>query len=142
MFPFDKDERYQDFCRADDAAIFGSLSKRRKYGLRISRYDDLTDKERQTYCLVMSKLPVVDPVQRFMFAKITFTPFLEDIKGALDDVTQDDFLRLHRALFEQETIIGWVLNHLVVYKNKEARRIVGDYYQEIIETDLDITMRT
>lgn len=41
---FDPDERYQDFRRADDAAIFGSLSKRRKYGLRISRYDDLTDK--------------------------------------------------------------------------------------------------
>lgn len=139
---FDKDERYQDFQRADDAAIFGSLSKRRKYGLRISRYDDLTDKEKQIYCLVMHKLPVVDPIRRFMFAKITFAPFLEDIKGTLDDVTQDDFPRLHRALFEQEAIIGWVLNHPVVYKNKEARRIVGDYYQEIIETDLDITMRT
>lgn len=139
---FDKDERYQDFRRADDAAIFGSVRKRRKYGLRISRYDDLTDKEKRIYFLVMHKLQVVDPVRRFMFAKITFAPFLEDTKGALNDLTKDDFPRLHRALFEQETIICWVLNHPVVYKNKEARRIVGDYYQEIIETDLDITMRT
>lgn len=139
---FDTDKRYQDFRRADDAAIFGSVRKRRKYGLRISRYDDLTDKERQTYCLVMSKLPLVDPVQRFMFAKIAFAPFLKDLKATLDDGIQDDFPSLNRKLFEQETIVGLTLNHPVVYKNKEARRIVSNYYQEIIETDLDITMRT
>lgn len=49
---FGPDERYQDFRRADDAAIFGSLSKRRKYGLRISRYDDLTDKENRYTALL------------------------------------------------------------------------------------------
>lgn len=97
---FDPDERYQDFRRADDAAIFGSLSKRRKYGLRISRYDDLTDKEKQIYCLVMHKLPVVDPVRRFMFAKITFARSLKDIKSAIANGTQNDFPGLRKALFE------------------------------------------
>lgn len=138
---FDKDERYQDFRRADDAAIFGSLSKRRKYGLRISRYDNLTDKERQTYCLVMSKLPVVDPVRRFMFAKITFAPSLKDIKGALNDGTQDNFPGLRRKLFEQETMIGLTLNHPVIYRNKEASCIVGDYYKELIEGGLAVLER-
>lgn len=139
---FDPDERYQDFRRADDAAIFGSLSKRRKYGLRISRYDNLTDKEQQTYCLVMSKLPVVDPVRRFMFAKITFAPSLKDIKSALDNGTQNDFPGLRKALFEQETIIGLTLNHPVVYRNKEANRIVGEYYKELIEGGLAVVERT
>lgn len=137
---FDPDERYQDFRRADDAGIFGSLSKRRKYGLRISRYDDLTDKEKQIYCLVMHKLPVVDPVRRFMFAKITFAPSLKDIKGAIGNGTQNDFPGLRRALFEQETMIGLTLNHPVVYRNKKSSCIVGEYYQELIETGLDVAM--
>lgn len=138
---FDKDERYQDFRRADDAAIFGSLSKRRKYGLRISRYDDLTDKEKQTYCLVMHKLPVVDPVRRFMFAKITFARSLKDIKGAIDNGTQDNFPGLRRALFEQEAMIGLTLTHPVIYRNKEANRIVGNYYKELIEGGLAVLER-
>lgn len=138
---FDSDERYQDFRRADDAAIFGSLSKRRKYGLRISRYDDLTDKEKQTYCLVMHKLPVVDPVRRFMFAKIMFARSLKDIKGAIANGTQDNFPGLRRALFEQENIIGLTLTHPVVYRNKEANRIVGDYYRELIEGGLAVLER-
>lgn len=137
---FDPDERYQDFRRADDAAIFGSLSKRRKYGLRISRYDDLTDKEKQIYCLVMHKLPVVDPVRRFMFAKITFARSLKDIKSALDNGTQNDFPGLRRALFEQETMIGLTLNHPVFYRNKKSSCIVGEYYQELIETGLGVAM--
>lgn len=135
---FDPDERYQDFRRADDAAIFGSLRKRRKYGLRISRYDYLTDKEKQTYSLVMSKLPVVDPVRRFMFAKITFAPTLADIKDVLSKGNQYDYASLRRILFEEETVIGWVLNHPVTYKNKEASRIVGDYYKELIEDGLAV----
>lgn len=139
---FDPDERYQDFRRADDAAIFGSLSKRRKYGLRISRYDDLTDKEKQTYCLVMHKLPVVDPVRRFMFAKITFARSLKDIKAAIDNGTQNDFPGLRKALFEQETMIGLTLTHPVVYRNKEASRIVGDYHKELIEGGLAVLERT
>lgn len=138
---FDSDERYQDFRRADDAAIFGSLSKRRKYGLRISRYDDLTDKEKQTYCLVMHKLPVVDPVRRFMFAKIMFARSLKDIKGAIANGTQDNFPGLRRELFEQENIIGLTLTHPVVYRNKEANRIVGDYYLELIEGGLAVLER-
>lgn len=138
---FDPDERYQDFRRADDAAIFGSLSKRRKYGLRISRYDYLTDKEKQIYCLVMHKLPVVDPVRRFMFAKIMFAQSLKDIKSAIANGTQNDFPGLRRALFEQENIIGLTLIHPVVYRNKEANRIVGDYYRELIEGGLAVLER-
>ena len=138
---FDPDERYQDFRHADDAAIFGGLRKLRKYGIRISRYGNLTDKEKQIYCLVMHKLPAVDPIRRLMFAKITFTPTLADIKDVLSKGKQYDYAGLRRILFEEETVIGWVLNHSVAYKNKEARRIVGDYYQELIEDGLAVMER-
>ena len=138
---FDKDQRYQDFRRAGDAAIFGSVRKRRKYGLHISRYDDLTDKEKQTYCLVMHKLPLIDPVRRFMFTKITFARSFKDIKGAIDNGTQNDFPGLRRALFEQETMIGLTLTHPAIYRNKEANRIVGNYYKELIEGGLALLER-
>ena len=135
---FYTDKRYQDFRRADDAAIFGSLRKRRKYGLRISRYDNLTDKEKQTCCLVMSKLPVVDPVRRFMFAKSVLAQTLKDIKCALSEDAKYDYAGLHRILFEEETLIGWCLTHPIVYRHKEAREIVEEYYRELIELKFEV----
>lgn len=99
-------------------------------------------KEKQIYCLVMHKLPVVDPVRRFMFAKITFARSLKDIKSAIANGTQNDFPGLRKALFEQETMIGLTLTHPVVYRNKEASRIVGDYHKELIEGGLAVLERT
>lgn len=90
----------------------------------------------------MHKLPVVDPVRRFMFAKITFARSLKDIKAAIDNGTQNDFPGLRKALFEQETMIGLTLTHPVVYRNKEASRIVGDYHKELIEGGLAVLERT
>lgn len=131
-------QRLKDFRRADDAAIFGSLRKRRKYGLRISRYDDLTDKEKQIYCLVMPKLPVVDPIRRFMFTRITFAPTLADIKDVLSKGKQYDYAGLYRILFEEETLVGWCLTHPVVYRRKEAREIVEEYYREIMDVKFKV----
>lgn len=131
-------QRLKDFRHANDAATFGSVRKRRKYGLRISRYDNLTDREEQVHCLVMHNLSDTDPVRRFMFAKSVFTQTLKDIKRILSEDAKYDHAGLRRMLFEEETVIGWCLTHPIIYRRKEAREIVEEYYRELMEVRFDV----
>lgn len=134
-------QRLKDFRRANDAATFGSVRKRRKYGLRISRYNNLTDKEEHVYNLVIYNLSDTDPVRRFMFAKSVLTQTLKDIKRILSEDAKYDYAGLHRILFEEETLIGWCLTHPIIYRHKEAREIVEEYYRELMELRFDVTRR-